>query len=81
MHFILSLMFSLQQNWRTRGRNRFCQSGWGGSRAGGGVGVEVAQTMYTQVNKCKKEIQNLKKGQKMRQTSEYFTKCYQLKLR
>jgi hypothetical protein len=24
MYFLLSLMFSLQQNWRTRGQNRFC---------------------------------------------------------
>jgi hypothetical protein len=31
MSFLLSLMFSLQQNWRTRGQNRFCleSRGWG----------------------------------------------------
>jgi hypothetical protein len=43
MYFLLSLMFSLQQNWR-RGQNRFCLeasgvrergSGWGEQEAGG----------------------------------------------
>jgi hypothetical protein len=30
--FLLSPMFSRQQNWRTRGRNSFCpEAGWGGS--------------------------------------------------
>jgi hypothetical protein len=36
-------MFSLQQNWRTRGWNRFCPEVWG----------KVPQTMYTHVSKCK----------------------------
>jgi hypothetical protein len=41
------LCFSLQQNWRTRGQNRFClEAGEGGK---GVVEGEVAQTM----NKCK----------------------------
>jgi hypothetical protein len=44
MFFSLSLMFSLQQNQRTRGWNRFCPE------VGGG---EVVQTMYTHKNKCK----------------------------
>jgi hypothetical protein len=38
-------MFSLQQNQRTRGQNRFCPE----------VGGKVAQTMYTYVSKCKNE--------------------------
>jgi hypothetical protein len=38
-------MFSLQQNWRTRGQNRFClESRWGGGKE--------AQTMNTHMNKC-----------------------------
>jgi hypothetical protein len=41
-------MFSLQQNPRTRGRNRFCLEAVG-------VGREVAQTMYTHVSKCKND--------------------------
>jgi hypothetical protein len=41
----LFLMFSLQQNWRTRGWNRFCSE----------VGIGVAQTMYTHVSKCKND--------------------------
>jgi hypothetical protein len=41
MFFLLSLMFSLQQNQRTRGQNRFCL------KRGG-----VAQIMYTQISKC-----------------------------
>jgi hypothetical protein len=49
--FLLSPMFSLQQNLRTRGWYRFCpEAGWGG-RWGKRIG-EVAQTMYTPVNKC-----------------------------
>jgi hypothetical protein len=45
-------MFSLQQNQKTRGLNRFCLEvgvGVGGRRG------EVAQTMYTDVNKCKND--------------------------
>jgi hypothetical protein len=42
-------MFSLQQNWRTRGRNRFFpEAGVGGVR-------EVAQIMYAHVSKCKND--------------------------
>jgi hypothetical protein len=53
MSFILSLMFSLQQNWR-RGQNRFCLEASG---VGSGEGVkrqqgEIAQTMYTHRIKC-----------------------------
>jgi hypothetical protein len=39
-------MFSLQQKKRTRGRNRFCPEV---------EVVEVAQTMYTHVSKCKND--------------------------
>jgi hypothetical protein len=46
MSFLLSLMFSLQQNPRRRRQNRFCQE------VGGG-GEEVA-SLYTDVIKCKK---------------------------
>jgi 3-methyladenine DNA glycosylase Mpg len=39
-------MFSLQQNQRTRGQNRFClEVGQG----------KVAQTMYIHVSKCKND--------------------------
>jgi hypothetical protein len=41
-YVLLSLMFSLQKNQRTRGRNRFCP-----------VGVGRGGTMYTHVSKCK----------------------------
>jgi hypothetical protein len=41
-------MFSLQQNQRTRGQNRFCPERRGELGAG---------TMYTHVNKCKNEKQ------------------------
>jgi hypothetical protein len=47
MSFILSLMFPFQQNWRTRGQNRFCPDvgfWWVGA---------VAQIMYTHASKCK----------------------------
>jgi hypothetical protein len=43
------LHFSLQQNQRTGGRNRFCLE------VGGGGGRDVAQTMYTYVSKCKND--------------------------
>jgi hypothetical protein len=46
-------MFSLQQNWR-RGQNKFCLEAKLGWEEGKGVrekGGEVAQTMYTHVNK------------------------------
>jgi hypothetical protein len=39
-------MFSLQQNLRIRGQNRFCLE-WGYG--------EVGQTMYTHVSKCKND--------------------------
>jgi hypothetical protein len=45
MSFLLTIMFSLQQNGTSRGRNKFC------SEVGGEV--KVAQTMYTHENKCK----------------------------
>jgi hypothetical protein len=41
-------MFSLQQNQRRRGKNRFCLE------VVGGVG-ELAQTMYIHVSKCKND--------------------------
>jgi hypothetical protein len=42
-------MYSLQQNWRTRGQNRSAQKeGWEGGR-------KVAHTMYTHVSKCKND--------------------------
>jgi hypothetical protein len=48
------LLFSLQQNWRTRGQNRFYLEVWG---SGSG---DVAQTMNIHVSKCKNKI----KGEK-----------------
>jgi hypothetical protein len=42
LSFLLSVMFSLQQNQRTRGQNRFCSKG-----------EKVAQTTYIHVSKCK----------------------------
>jgi hypothetical protein len=45
MSFLLSLMFSLQQNQRTRGRNKFCLE----------VCMGVDQAMYTHVSKCKND--------------------------
>jgi hypothetical protein len=50
MSFLLSPLFSLQQNQRTRGQKMFC------SEAGSGVEQErgqVAQTMHIHVNKYK----------------------------
>jgi hypothetical protein len=44
--FLLLLMSSLQQNWR-RGQNRFCL----GARGIRGRRREMAQTMYTHMNK------------------------------
>jgi hypothetical protein len=51
MSFLLSLTFSLQQNWRTRGQNKFFPEG----------GREVAQTMYTHVSECKNDKTTTKK--------------------
>jgi hypothetical protein len=46
LSFLLSLMLSLQQNWRTRRWNRFCPKvGEDGGR----------QIMYTHVSKCKND--------------------------
>jgi hypothetical protein len=54
-------MFSLQQNWKTRGQNRPCLEaremevgGGGRGWVGGKWGGEVAQTMCTHMNKYKK---------------------------
>jgi hypothetical protein len=46
LSFLLLLMSSLRQNWR-REQNRFCleATGWGGE------GGEMAQTMYSHMNK------------------------------
>jgi hypothetical protein len=54
-------MFSLQENQRTRGWNRFCQK----SRDHG----EVAQTMFAHVSKCKTitEKEKRKRMQKNKQ--------------
>jgi hypothetical protein len=53
MSFLLSLIFSLQQNWR-RGQNRFClevrgvgEVEWVAGRQWG----EMTQTMYAHMNK------------------------------
>jgi hypothetical protein len=56
--FLLSLMFSLQQNQRTRWQIRFLLRS-------GGWGREVAQTIYTHVSKCKnnKIFKNFKRLQ------------------
>jgi hypothetical protein len=54
MFFLLSLMFSLQQNQRIRGQNEFCPE------AGGRGREEVAQVMYTQVSKCKHNKKKMK---------------------
>jgi hypothetical protein len=43
-YVLLSLIFSIQQNQRTRGWNRFCLRGSGGKDAGEDRG---GQTMYT----------------------------------
>jgi hypothetical protein len=53
MSFLLSLMSSLQQNWR-RGKNRFCLEARvvaGGREEPEGRGGEMAQTMYAHMNK------------------------------
>jgi hypothetical protein len=66
-------MFSLQKNWKTRKQNRFCLEarvvGLGGGEREAGQGGEVAQTMYTHMNKCKnnkkeKEIYSKSKRKK-----------------
>jgi hypothetical protein len=54
MCFLLSLLFSLQQNRRIIGQNNF-------HPGGGGTGREIAQTMYTQVSKCKTDKRREKK--------------------
>jgi hypothetical protein len=47
--FLLSLMFSLQQNWK-RGKNRFfLEARLWVEKGKGGV---MAQTIYTHMNKC-----------------------------
>jgi hypothetical protein len=51
---LLSLMFSLQQNQRTRGWNRFCPAvGWVEEEEGRG---EVTQTIYIHVSKYRNKI-------------------------
>jgi hypothetical protein len=54
MSFLLSLMFSLQQNWR-RGQNRFCLEARGVGKRGRGqeAAGRKAQTMYAHMNKQK----------------------------
>jgi hypothetical protein len=55
-------MFSLQQNQKPRGQNRFCQeAGWGG----------CAPTMYTHVSKAKNDkIKNNFRKKKRRDRGE-----------
>jgi hypothetical protein len=56
MSFILSLIFSIQQHWRTRGWNRFClEVGDGSGRDWGGEEVEGGPKMYTHVNEYKND--------------------------
>jgi hypothetical protein len=43
MFFLLSFMFFLQQNQRTRGQNRFCPEGEGWGRGRGGAEGEMTQ--------------------------------------
>jgi hypothetical protein len=59
MSFLLSLMFSLQQN-RRQGCNRFFLEAGGGGM--GGVEREVAQSMYTHESKRKND--KIKGGKK-----------------
>jgi hypothetical protein len=51
-------MFFLQQNWRTRGWNRFCLE----------VGSKVAQIMYIPTSKCKNDTIKLK----LKKIREYY---------
>jgi hypothetical protein len=60
MSFLLSSMFSLQQNRRTRGQNRFFLEAELVGRSG-----EVSQTMYTHVSKCKNGKNKRKKKKEM----------------
>jgi hypothetical protein len=59
MFFLLSLIFSLQQNWKTKGRigSALMWGVWG--VVGGGDSSEV-QKMYTYVSKCKKQSNQIK---------------------
>jgi hypothetical protein len=52
MSFLLSLLSSIQKNWR-REQNRFCLEvrGVGGKGRRRGQGEEMAQTMYAHMNK------------------------------
>jgi hypothetical protein len=59
MFFLLSFMFLLQQNQRTRRWNRFCPESGGGGR--------VAQTMYTRISTCEND-----KIKKFFKTNKYF---------
>jgi hypothetical protein len=74
LSFLLSLMTSLQQNWR-RGQNRFClevrkvggrQRMVGGPE--GGIGI---QTLYTHMNKC---INNFKINLKIKNKDLEWTR-------
>jgi hypothetical protein len=62
MSFLLSLIFPLQQNWRTRGQNKFCPE-----EGRKGVGKEVALTMYIHVSKYKHDkLKKIKKDMVLR---------------
>jgi hypothetical protein len=64
-------MVSLQQNWRTRGQNRFCmEADWGGSGGGGRLcGGEVAQTIvYT----CKVNVKMIKQKEKEKKMTVFL---------
>jgi hypothetical protein len=48
-------MSTLQRNWR-RGQNKFClEARWGKIEGVGGLGGEMAQTMYAYMNKLIKK--------------------------
>jgi hypothetical protein len=53
--FFFLIFFFSQQNWRTRGQNRFCPEV---VVAGAGGGVQI---MYTHVSKCKNDKIKFKK--------------------
>jgi hypothetical protein len=54
MSFLLFFMFSIQQNQKTIGQNRFCLEA-GTCGRGCGCWGDVAQAMYTHVSKCKND--------------------------
>jgi hypothetical protein len=61
-------MFSLQQNWRTRGWNRFCLD-WGGIW---GVGSGDSTAMYTHVSQCKNNKINIERKKEKEYDVDFF---------